>query len=74
MKNTLVVGSWLLVTALACAGDTRPWELYAIKEDRTELNDLSKTHPEKVSELSELWEKRNAEIPISPPLPENENS
>jgi arylsulfatase len=46
-------GPWKLVRA----GDTRPWELYAIKKDRTELNDLSKEQPEKVRELGELWEK-----------------
>ena len=45
-------GPWKLVRA----GDTRPWELYAIDKDRTELNDLSKEHPEKLRELSELWE------------------
>jgi len=46
-------GPWKLVRA----GETRPWELYAIEEDRTELNDLSEKHPEKVRELGELWEK-----------------
>jgi arylsulfatase len=46
-------GPWKLVRA----GSTRPWELYAINDDRTELNDLSKQHPDKARELGELWEK-----------------
>ena len=58
-------GPWKLVRA----GDTRPWELYAIEEDRTELNDLSKKNPEKLRELSELWEKE-AERTFIYPKPE----
>lgn len=45
-------GPWKLVRA----GESRPWELYEIERDRTELNDLGKLHPEKVRELAELWE------------------
>ena len=32
------------------------WELYDIKADRTELNDLAAEHPEVVAELSGLYE------------------
>ncbi|QTN31614.1 sulfatase-like hydrolase/transferase [Akkermansiaceae bacterium] len=52
-KAAIRKGPWKLVRA----GETRPWELYAIEDDRSELNDLSKTHPEKVRELADLWEK-----------------
>jgi len=45
-------GSWKLVRA----GATRPWELYAIEADRSELHDLSKEQPEKLRELTELFE------------------
>jgi arylsulfatase A-like enzyme len=45
-------GPWKLVRA----GNTRPWELYQIEMDRTELNDLSKEHPDKARELADLWE------------------
>ncbi|MFU8893255.1 MAG: arylsulfatase [Luteolibacter sp.] len=55
-------GPWKLVRAV----DTRPWELYNIEKDRTELNDLSKEHPEKVRELSELWEQEAKRILIYP--------
>jgi arylsulfatase A-like enzyme len=60
-------GPWKLVRAV----DTRPWELYNIEKDRTELNDLSKTHPEKVRELSQLWEKEAERTSIYP-KPEGE--
>lgn len=43
------VGDWKLVAA---AG--RPWELYNLKEDRTESNNLAESNPEKRKELE--WE------------------
>jgi arylsulfatase len=46
-------GDWKLVRVFA-KGD---WELYDMEKDRSELNDLSKDHPEKAKELAELWEK-----------------
>jgi len=33
------------------------WELYNLKNDKTELNDLSKQYPEKVKELEKMWTK-----------------
>ncbi len=51
-KAAIRKGSWKLVRE----GEKKPWELYAIDKDRSELNDLSTKHPEKVKELSELWE------------------
>ena len=32
-----------------------PWELYDIQSDRTELNDLSASMPDKMKELRKLW-------------------
>lgn len=43
-------GNWKLVAA---EGDD--WELYDLSTDRTETNDLAKQHPDKVQELSDLW-------------------
>ena len=43
-------GDWKLVSAY-CKQDN--WELYNIREDRTEQNDLSAKYPEKVKELEE---------------------
>lgn len=44
------VDHWKLVAA---KGD--PWELYDLRSDRAEANDLSKKHPEKVKELEAVW-------------------
>src|SRR5690606_9834710 len=41
-------GDWKLV-----AKEGQPWELYNMKNDRAEMNDLASSHPEKVSELSQ---------------------
>ncbi len=49
-------GRWKLV---ALAG--KPWELYHLESDRTELNDLAAQYPERVAALSaqyEEWAKR----------------
>lgn len=44
-------GQWKLV-----AKENQPWELYDMEADRTELNNLAATHPEKVKELSAQWD------------------
>jgi arylsulfatase len=54
-------GTWKLV-----AFDDKPWELYDFSVDRTELNDLSKTHPEKVLNMETAWEKWGAENYVTP--------
>jgi len=52
MRNKAVrKGKWKLVTV----GDN-PWELYDMQSDRTELNNLAGTMPEKVAELAGLYE------------------
>jgi arylsulfatase A-like enzyme len=42
---------WKLV-----ARNNEQWHLYNITTDETELNDLSKSHPEKVKELGDMWQ------------------
>jgi arylsulfatase A-like enzyme len=44
-------GKWKLVSRWP-----GKWELYDIAADRTELNDLAKTNPQKVAELSAKWD------------------
>jgi arylsulfatase len=44
-------GDWKLV-----AEWDRPWELYNMVEDRTELNDLSEKEPERVKQLKKAYE------------------
>ena len=58
-------GNWKLV-----AFDDKPWELYDFSVDRTELNDLSKTHPEKVKLMEAAWDKWGEENNVTP-LPDD---
>ncbi len=44
-------GNWKLVAK----SNKRPWELYDIKNDRSELHDLSKEQPQRVKELEAMW-------------------
>ena len=50
------VGNWKLVSK-----HPGPWELFDLKADRTEMNDLSKKHPQRAGSLRskyEAWAKR----------------
>jgi len=38
------------------------WELYNLKEDPTEINNLAKTHPEKVAELVQSYQSEKEEL------------
>lgn len=50
-------GKWKLVSKAAYDFPyTQRWELYDIEEDRTEMHDQAANYPEKVTELSALWE------------------
>ena len=44
-------GKWKLV-----AQHGRPWELYDLEADRTEMSDLAARQPEKVKELTGVWQ------------------
>src|SRR5699024_4024906 len=46
------LGKWKLVRSYP-----DDWELFNMEKDRTEMNDLAKEHPEKVVEMSEMYEK-----------------
>ena len=50
-------GPWKLVSA----GADAPWELYDIREDRGETNNLAAQFPERVTQLASLWERTEAE-------------
>jgi arylsulfatase len=45
-------GKWKLVAK----GSTGPWELYNIKDDRTELNNLSEKNPKLLKRMAKDWE------------------
>jgi arylsulfatase len=55
-NRAIRVGDWKLVAA---KGD--PWELYNLKDDRSEQHNLASQYPDKVKELSEQWEKQTKE-------------
>lgn len=42
------------------------WELYHLKDDKTELKDLSSRYPEKVKDLEQLWKKWASENKVFP--------
>jgi len=54
-------GKWKLVRL-----GRKDWELYDMENDRSELNNLAQTHPEKSMALAELWEKNAHRTRIFP--------
>jgi arylsulfatase len=49
-------GDWKLVSRYVFEEMKQmPWELYNLKEDRVELNDLSEDYPEMVKEMEKMW-------------------
>jgi arylsulfatase A-like enzyme len=49
------VGDWKILWMPKPFGPSE-WELFNLKQDPAELNDLSKQHPDKLKELTTLWE------------------
>jgi arylsulfatase len=59
------VGDWKLVAK----GANGPWELYNVREDRSELTDLAAAEPTRVRVLSAMWQKyaeRAHVLPLTP--------
>ncbi len=63
-NRAIRVGHWKLVAAR----DT-PWELYDLNTDRAEQKNLAAQYPDKVRELTELWEQRSQESQVPAPAP-----
>jgi len=54
MTNRAIrVGNWKLVAK----GKDGPWELYDLGTDRCESKNLADMHPDKVAQMSELWQR-----------------
>ncbi|NQU40527.1 MAG: arylsulfatase [Lentisphaerae bacterium] len=56
-NNAIRNGDWKLVKS-----NDEPWELYNLKEDRAETNNLAAQYPEKVKELEKQWEAQVEQI------------
>jgi arylsulfatase A-like enzyme len=52
-NRALRIGDWKLVSK----GPDGPWELYDMKRDRTEMNDLAPAQPDRVKEMAATWER-----------------
>jgi arylsulfatase len=52
------MGDWKLVAE----GAAGPWELYDMRTDRAESNNLAEKHPEKARELSDRWTRAAEDI------------
>ncbi len=48
--RSIIAGGWKLVAA-----KNKPWELYHLEVDRTELKDLADQHPERAEAMSQMW-------------------
>jgi arylsulfatase len=46
------MGDW----KLSMRGGSKKWELYNLKIDRCEMNDLAAKHPEKAEQLAGQWQ------------------
>jgi len=51
-NRALRIGHWKLVAK----GSSGPWELYNLKDDRTEMKDLSQTQPARVRDMVATWD------------------
>jgi len=60
-NRTIRQGKWKLV-----ANYDRPWELYNLSRDPTELTDLAPTQPRRLRELSHAWQLWANEVGVVP--------
>jgi arylsulfatase A-like enzyme len=56
-NRAIRVGDWKLVAA-----KDRPWELYDLTTDRTEIHDLAAQQPEHVRDLAQRWQRMHDEF------------
>ena len=57
-NRALRVGDWKIVAA----GAKSSWELYDLRTDRAESNDLASQNPEKLRELEQIWNQHTDEF------------
>jgi arylsulfatase len=67
------LGDWKLVAK----GKNGAWELFNLRQDRTETNDLAEAQPERVTEMAALWQawaERCLVLPLNPTPPQKTSS
>ena len=57
-NRALRIGDWKIVAA----GAESPWELYDLRTDRAESNDLATKQPDRVKEMAAIWTKHTDEF------------
>tara|TARA_R110002072_G_scaffold222711_1_gene379818 strand:- start:8387 stop:10126 length:1740 start_codon:yes stop_codon:yes gene_type:complete len=68
-NGLLIDGDWKLVGEGVAVNDgpkEELWELYNLKEDRTELNDLSESDPERVKAMAATWKFWSMKVGVFP--------
>ncbi|MEX0324267.1 MAG: arylsulfatase [Puniceicoccaceae bacterium] len=65
-NRALRIGDWKLVAQGKHGQDDVKWELYDLSVDRSELNDLSKSEPEKLQQMIAFWTKQAKRTGILP--------
>jgi len=71
MTNRAIrVGNWKLVAK----GKDGPWELYDLGTDRCESKNLAGTHPDKVAQMSKLWQRCEDKFRAQADLPAGQTS
>jgi len=54
-------GDWKIVSFKSA-----PWELYNMKDDRTEIHDLAQKHPDRLANMVSTWHQMTAEVLEAP--------
>ncbi len=55
-NRAIRMGDWKLSANGSGKAATGKWELYNLKRDRSEMNDLALKYPEKLKEMIDKWE------------------
>jgi arylsulfatase len=56
-NRAIRIGDWKLV-----ADHKKPWELYDLRDDRSETNNLAAAQPERVKQLADAWSRHSDEF------------
>jgi arylsulfatase A-like enzyme len=65
-NRAMRVGDWKIVAKGRHGQDEVKWELYNIKSDRTELNNLATEQPERLNRMKSLWIEKAAKVKATP--------